>query len=90
MWTRSKFNSKTYEPTRSVDCVQIIFLLFPIESTHHFSVSSFAKLAVYLSIKFSDSACDILVVYKEAMLYQSLVVSIETIKSNMNTIQIWL
>ena len=45
---------------------------------------------VYLSIKFSDSACDISAVYKGAILYQSLVLSIETKKNNVNTIQILL
>ena len=63
-----------------------LFSLFPIEATHHFSVSSFAKLAVYLvrmggflliqNFLFSDNVCDISGVYKGAILYQSLVISL--------------
>ena len=38
------------------------------------------KHIVYLIIQFSDSACDISAEYKESILYQLLVVSIETKK----------
>ena len=38
---------KTHKHTGSVDCAHIIFL-FPIGTTHNFSVSSFAKLSVHL------------------------------------------
>ena len=43
--------------------------------------------SVYLSILFSDNACDISAIYKGAILYQSTVVSIETKENNANIIQ---
>ena len=46
------------------------------------------KHIIYLFIQFSDSACDIPAEYKGSILYQSLVVSIETKKNNVKTIQI--
>ena len=45
---------------------------------------------VYLSVVFSDNACDISAIYKGAILYQSTVVSIETKKNNANIIQMCL
>ena len=75
-----------YFLTLEVWIVFKLFFLFPIEATHNFSVSSFAKLAVYLvgwvascSFKFSYflTMC---VTYQVYIREQSLVVSIETKK----------
>ena len=91
-------------PTGSVDCVQIIFFSFPIETTHHFLGFQFCKsgsisgwmsgFLLFQIFLFCDNICDtskypyidfsdILGVYKKAILYQLLVVSIETKKKVM-------